>query len=60
MYQSLLEYLNQVGIMESINLSNIKLVEAASVPYKIYFPKKLNYMIGLFLGLFWGLIVTFL
>lgn len=60
MYQSLLEYLNQVGIMESINLSNIKLVQAASVPYKIYFPqKKLNYMIGLFLGLFWGLIVTF-
>src|SRR3990167_412217 len=59
-YQNLLEYLNQVGIAESITLSNVKLIETASLPYKVYFPKKrLNYVVGIFLGFFIALIITF-
>jgi capsular exopolysaccharide synthesis family protein len=59
-YQNLQEYLNQISIAERISLSNIKLIETAAVPYKVYFPKKgLNYVVGLFLGFFIALIGTF-
>jgi len=60
LYQALLKYLDQVRIFELMRLSNIKLVEPASLPYEIYFPKKyLNYVLGLFLALFWGLTFAF-
>lgn len=54
-YKKLLEYLTQVGVAETMTLSNIKLVEPATEPDKPDFPNKaLNYVIGIFLGLFWG------
>lgn len=60
MYQSLLEYMIQVGIAESMTLSNMRLVEHAEEPEKPYFPKKpLNYVLGILLGLFWGLAFAF-
>jgi capsular exopolysaccharide synthesis family protein len=60
MYQNLLEYLTQVGIAESMTLSDVRIVEPAATPDKPNFPKKpLNYALGLFLGLFWGLAVAF-
>ena len=59
MYQDLLEYMMYVGIAESMTLSNIKLVETAVVPEKPYFPRKyLNFAIGLFLSIFWGLALS--
>lgn len=54
-YASLLEYLTQVGIAESVTISNIKLVEPATEPDpdKPDFPNEvLVYAIGVFLGLF--------
>ena len=60
MYKKVLDYLVHVDIGESMILSNIRLVEAATKPDKPNFPKKaLNYVLGLFLGLFWGLGVGF-
>ncbi len=60
MYQNLLEYLTQVGIAESMTLSNVRIVEPATKPTKPNFPKKrINYILGLFLGLFWGLALAF-
>jgi len=59
MYQTLLEYIPRVIIAESMTLSNIRLVEPATKPDKPYFPKKSwNYVIGIFLGLFWGLLLA--
>ncbi|MBI3008594.1 MAG: hypothetical protein HYY56_03665 [Candidatus Omnitrophica bacterium] len=59
-YKSLLEYLTQVGIAESMTLSNIRLVEPAVEPDKPDFPKKtLNYFIGILLGLFLGFAIAF-
>ncbi len=59
MYQDLLEYMMYVGIAESMTLSNIKLVETAVVPEKPHFPRKyLNFAIGLFLSIFWGLALS--
>jgi len=56
MYGNLLEYLIQVGIAESMTLSNITIVEPATKPDRPRYPKKsLNYAIGILLGLFWGL-----
>ncbi|MDY6855769.1 MAG: polysaccharide biosynthesis tyrosine autokinase [Thermodesulfobacteriota bacterium] len=59
-YQSLLEYLTHVGIAESMAISNICLVEPAEISYRPHFPKKaLNFLLGIFLGFFWGLAVAF-
>ena len=59
-YQKLLEFLTQVRVVESITLSKMKVVDAAVVPDKPEFPKKLrNYIISIFLGLFWGLSAAF-
>ncbi len=59
-YQKLLAYLTQVEIAESITLSNIKLVEPAVVPTKVFFPVKLlGYALGSFLGFFWGIALAF-
>lgn len=59
-YQKLLEYLTQTEVAESITLSKIKVVDAAVVADKPDFPRKsLNYIIGIFLGLFWGLALAF-
>lgn len=59
-YQKLLEFLTQVRVAESITLSKMKVVDAAVVPDKPEFPKKLrNYIISIFLGLFWGLAAAF-
>ena len=59
-YQSLLEYLTHVGIAESMAISNIRLVESAEIPDRPNFPKKaLNFLLGIFLGFFWGLAVAF-
>lgn len=60
-YKNLLEYMNQIGIAESMTISNIKLVEPAVEPDIPYFPKKtLIYVLGVFLGTFWGLFLAFL
>lgn len=61
-YKSLLEYMTQVEVAESMTLSNIKLVEPAEVPEKneVSFPKKtINVILGAFMGLFWGLAIAF-
>ena len=60
MYENLLEYIVEIGIAEAMTLSDIKLVEAATIPDEPDFPKKLlNYIAGVFLGLFWGLVLAF-
>jgi capsular exopolysaccharide synthesis family protein len=60
MFKNLLEYMTQVGVAESMTLSNIKLVELATVPEEPEFPKRnLSLALGLFLGLFWGLFAAF-
>ena len=62
-YKNLLEYMNQIGIAESMTISNIKLVEPAVEPdiNETYFPKKtLIYVLGVFLGTFWGFFLAFL
>ena len=60
-YRKLLEYLTQVGVAESITLSNIRLIEPATTPDEPDFPKKiLNYALGIFMGLFWALFLAFL
>ncbi len=59
MYQNLLEYMMYVSIAESMTLSNIRLVESAAVPDKPHFPKiLLNFVVGAFLSLFWGLVLS--
>ena len=59
MYQNLLEYMMYVSIAESMTLSNIRLVESATAPEKPHFPKKLlNFVVGMFLSLFWGLVLS--
>ncbi|MBI5789572.1 MAG: polysaccharide biosynthesis tyrosine autokinase [Candidatus Schekmanbacteria bacterium] len=61
-YQKLLGYLTQVGLAESMTLSDVKLVEPATAPDsdKPIFPKKkLNFLLGIFFGLFWGLVLAF-
>jgi len=59
MYQNLLEYLMTVSIAESMTLSNIRLIEDAVEPYKPYFPRRyLNFAIGFFLSVFWGLVLS--
>ncbi len=59
-YKSLLQYLTQVGIAESMTLSNIRLVEPAAEPVKPDFPNKtLNCILGVILGLFWGFSLAF-
>ncbi|MBI5403778.1 MAG: polysaccharide biosynthesis tyrosine autokinase [Ignavibacteriae bacterium] len=58
MYKSLLQYMTQVEVAESITLSNIRVVEHATNPDKPYFPRKpLNYAIGFSLAIFWGLAI---
>lgn len=60
-YGKLLEYRTQVGIAESMTVSNIRFVESAFVPDKQIFPNTvLNYVLGLFFGLFLGLSAGFL
>lgn len=62
-YERLLRYLNQVGIAESVTLSEIRLIDPASKPDPRYpyFPRKrLTIFLGLFIGAFWGLIAAFL
>lgn len=60
MYKKLLEYHTNINIAESIALSDIRLVEPASVPYEPDFPKKsLLYVLGILLGTFWGLTMAF-
>ncbi|MFC1461305.1 GumC family protein [Verrucomicrobiota bacterium] len=59
-YEKLLQFLTEIGIAESINLCHIKVVEAATKPYKPHFPKKpLNYLFGLFFGVIWALAMGF-
>lgn len=59
-YKKLLEFRNQAGIAQSMTLSEIRLVEDAAVPEKPKFPKKtLNFILGISLGLFWGLASAF-
>ena len=59
-YRNLLEYRTQIGVAESMTLSNIKLIEPAEQPDEPDFPSKgLNYALGVFLGLFFGLCLAF-
>lgn len=59
-YQKLLEYLSQVGVAESVTLSKLRVVDAAEIPDEPYSPmKSLNYLLGIFMGLFWGLALAF-
>jgi succinoglycan biosynthesis transport protein ExoP len=62
-YSTLLRYLDQIGIAESITLSEIRVIDPAVKPNLLdpYFPKRrLSCFLGFFLGLFWGLIGAFL
>ena len=63
LYSSLLEYLYQVGVAEAMTLSDIRLVEPATVP-DIDKPESpnivLNGIMGIFLGLMFGLGLGFL
>lgn len=60
-YQKLLEFLTHVRIAESVTLSKLKVVDSAIVSERPEFPKKLrNYIISIFLGLFWGIALVFL
>ncbi|MEK6776014.1 MAG: polysaccharide biosynthesis tyrosine autokinase [bacterium] len=62
-YKELLEFLSQVNVAESMTVSKIRLVEPAQAPDSkaMYFPKKtLIYIVGIFLGLFWGVFIAFL
>jgi capsular exopolysaccharide synthesis family protein len=60
MYQKVMEYFIQVGMAESVTLSNIRVVEEATPPIKPEFPNKpLNYLLGIFLGAFWSLAIGF-
>jgi tyrosine-protein kinase Etk/Wzc len=63
LYSSLLEYLYQVGVAEAMTLSDIRLVEPATVP-DVDKPESpnivLNGMMGIFLGLMFGLGLGFL
>ncbi|MDP6522876.1 MAG: polysaccharide biosynthesis tyrosine autokinase [Kiritimatiellia bacterium] len=60
MYQSLLEYMTQVGIAESMTVPDVRLVESAEEPDEQDFPKKvLVYIIGIFVGAFWAAAVAF-
>lgn len=61
-YKTLLEQLTQIGIAESMTLSNIKLVEPAAIPdlKKPDFPNApLNYILGILFGLFLGVLGAF-
>ncbi|MEW6416556.1 MAG: polysaccharide biosynthesis tyrosine autokinase [Nitrospirota bacterium] len=58
-YQKLLGYLTEINVAESIAMTNINVVEEATLPDEAYFPKKsFNYLLGFFLGLFWGLVMA--
>jgi len=60
-YTKLLEYLSNVGIAESMTLSDIQIVESAVAPEEQNFPNKMiNYVLGAFFGLFWGFFCAFL
>lgn len=59
-YKNLLEYRTQAGVAQSMILSEIRLVENAVAPEKPIFPKKrLNVVLGVLLGMFWGLVSVF-
>ena len=61
MYETLLEYLTQVGIAESMTMSDVRLVEPAIIAAKPFFPNKnLNYIMGVFLGAFLAFSLAFL
>jgi tyrosine-protein kinase Etk/Wzc len=62
MFKTLLEYMTQVGIAESMTLSDVKLVEQALPPSasRPYTPKKaLNYVLGMLVAAFWSLFTAF-
>jgi tyrosine-protein kinase Etk/Wzc len=62
MFKTLLEYAAQVGMAESMTLSDVKLVEPAK-PAKTDKPftpnKPINYILGLFMAAFWSLFAAF-
>lgn len=61
-YEKFLKYLDLITMAESISLCEINLIEPAKKQdiLKPYFPKKkYTYLLGIFLGLFWGLGVAF-
>jgi capsular exopolysaccharide synthesis family protein len=60
LYQEMLDYLVKINLARTVDLSNIRIMEKASVPSKPVFPvKPVNYVLGLFLGIFWALAVVF-
>jgi len=59
-YQSLEKYLVQIGIAESLTLSNIRVVEPAKVPEEPDFPKPpIILALALFFGTVWSLFAGF-
>lgn len=60
-YSSLLDYLSQVGVAEATTLSQIRMVEPAIRPLIPVSPNKLvNGLLGIFLGLVFGVALAFI
>jgi len=60
-YSTLLDYLSQVGIAEATTLSEIRMMEPAVRPLYPISPNKLvNGLLGIFLGLVFGVALTFI
>jgi capsular exopolysaccharide synthesis family protein len=60
-YSSLLDYLYQISVAEAITLSEIRIVDPAIIPRSPASPNKvLNGILGLFLGLVFGVALAFI
>ena len=59
-YQVLNDYLKEISLAESLGTDKVVIVERAAEFEEPYFPiKKLNYLFGLVMGIFWALAIAF-
>ncbi|WP_420266643.1 exopolysaccharide transport family protein [Candidatus Magnetominusculus dajiuhuensis] len=60
MYSKIGQYVIQVGLVESISLSKLKIVEPATTPKKRFYPRRgRTLIVAVFLGFFIGLAAVF-
>jgi len=60
LYESLLKRLKETGITENLKMTNIMIVDRASIPDKPVRPKKkLNIILSIIIGLFLGIFLAF-